>query len=73
LNKKVKIFYVGAIGQLILCRNIVDANKIIQLLFTIALSETDGNLKTGDLIQCDEARTKLTNLMINSELQIKKF
>lgn len=43
LNKRVKTFYLGAIGQLILCRNIVNAKEIIKSIFTTALSETNGN------------------------------
>lgn len=74
LHKRVKRFYLGAIGQLILCRNILNAKEIIQSIFVVALSETDGHLKSGNLTQCDEARVKLTNLMTKfNELQIENF
>lgn len=57
-----------------MCRNIINAKEIIQSIFEIALSETDGNLKTGDLTQCDKALIKLINLMTNDiELQIENF
>lgn len=48
LNKRVKTFYLHALGQLILCRSIVNAKDIINAIFTIALSETDGNLENGN-------------------------
>lgn len=66
LNKRVKTFYLGAIGQLILCRNIINAKEIVKSIFTIALSETDGNLKSGCSTHCDLERIKLTNLMTSN-------
>lgn len=72
LSKRVKIFYLGAIGQLILCRSITSAKEIIQSIFVVALSETDGKLKTGNVTQCDKARIKLINLMTN-ELETENF
>lgn len=63
LNKRVKTFYLGAIGQLILSRNIINAKEILKSIFTIALSETDGNLKSGHSTHCDLERVKLVNLM----------
>jgi len=66
LNKRVKIFYLGAIGQLILSRNIKSARVIVKSIFTIALSETDGNLQSGYTTQCDLERVKLVNLMTTS-------
>ncbi|XP_011685199.1 PREDICTED: uncharacterized protein LOC105448375 [Wasmannia auropunctata] len=38
-----------------------------------SLSETDGNLENGNPTQCDEARTKLVNLMTTDELQLENF
>lgn len=73
LNKRVRTFYLGAIGQLILCRDIKSAEKIIKSMFTIALSETDGNLDNGDLTQCDQEREKLINLMTASNMQLESI
>lgn len=73
LNKKVKTFYLGAIGQLILCRNIISAKEIIKSIFIIALYETDGNLKDGNSTQCDLERIKLTNLMTARNLEIENL
>lgn len=73
LNKRVKSFYLGAIGQLVLCRNITHAKDIVQSIFTIALSETDGNLPNGNPTQCDQARAKLINLMTGSTLDLEKL
>lgn len=71
LNKRVKTFYLGAIGQLILCTDIEDARKIITSIFTIALSETDGNLKNGISTRCDQERVKLMNLMTAGNIRLE--
>lgn len=63
LNKRIKTFYMSAIGQLILCRNITNARDILTSIFTLALSETDGNNVTGLPTKCDQERTKLINLI----------
>lgn len=63
LNKGVNIFYLGAIGQLILCKNIENAKKIIKSNFIIASSETNGNLKNSHPTQCEKEQNKLINLM----------
>jgi len=65
LNKRVKIFYLGAIGQLILCRNIENA-KEIKSIFIIALSETNGNLQDGNPTHCDQEQAKLIKLNTNN-------
>lgn len=59
LNKRIKTFYLGAIGQLILCRSITQVKEIIRSIFTVALSETDGNLQNGYPTHCDLERIKL--------------
>lgn len=71
LNKRVRTFYLGAIGQLILCRNIIKAKEIVKSIFTIALSETDGNSKSGHSTHCDLERIKLTNLMTASNVDLE--
>ena len=58
---------------MILCRNIVNAKDIINVIFTIALSETDDNLKNGNPVQCDEIRIKLINLITSNELKLEDF
>lgn len=66
-----KTFYLGAIGQLILCRNIIKAREIVKSIFIIALSETDRNSETGHSTHCDLERIKLTNLMTASDVDLE--
>jgi len=69
LNKRIRTFYLGTIGQLILCRNIIKAKQ--KSIFTIALSETDGNSKNGHSTHCNLERIKLTNLMTASNVDLE--
>lgn len=66
-----KTFYLGAIGQLILNKNIINAKAIIKSIFIIVLSETDGNLKNGCPTQCEQERVKLINLITTGNIELE--
>lgn len=57
--RRIKIFYLAAIGQLIMCRNIEDAFIIFRAILTVARSETEGILPNGEETCCEREKKRL--------------
>lgn len=71
LTYRIKNFYLRAIGLIISCTNFNDAKKLLELIFIIALNETDGsNIVTGKANKCDVAKTYLKNRIANDEFML---
>lgn len=64
LSKRIKVFYLTTIGQLIKCSDITKAREIIKDLLTVAQSETEGALPSGEMTQCEKAKVRLKELII---------
>lgn len=56
LPRRIKVFYMAAIGQLIMCRNIEDATIIFRAILTVARSETEGGLINGEETYCEKEK-----------------
>lgn len=56
IPRRIKIFYMAAIGQLIMCRNIDNATNIFRTLLLITQSETDGALANGEDSTCEKEK-----------------
>jgi len=52
LSRRIKVFYMAAIGQLNMCRNIDEAAIMFKAVLTIARSETEGKLANGEETRC---------------------
>jgi len=58
---RTKQLYVRAIGLLILCTELTEVKNILEAIFTIAFSETDGLDENGKLPLCAESNIYLKN------------
>lgn len=56
-----KTFYLAAIGQLVKSEGLRESEAIIEALFIISQSESDGNLPDGTISKCSIARECLTS------------
>jgi hypothetical protein len=63
LPRRVKIFYMAAIGQLIMCQNIDDAAILFRAILTVALSETEGTLQNGEETLCEKEKKKIKSIV----------
>lgn len=61
--KKVRVFYLAAIGRLIRCQNLEDAQILLKAIFTASLSESAGELPSGEPTLCDGETAFITNLI----------
>lgn len=63
-SKRIKVFYMACIGQLILSQNIEQAADIIKKLFIITQTETNGkNVKNNRTTSCEKAINALKSLV----------
>lgn len=62
-NKTAYIFWMGVIGQLIMCRSAEKAKKMLESIFVVAKSRTEGKLRTGELTSCAKHDAKLRKWM----------
>lgn len=60
LNRKVKIFYLAVIGQLILCETLEDAEEIFTSLFILSNCESGGS-------KCFEEIEKIKSLIVGKK------
>ncbi|KAF0688892.1 NOF-FB transposable element protein, partial [Aphis craccivora] len=58
---RTKQLYIRAIGLLVLCTNLTEAKTILEAIFTIAFSETDGLDEHGERTLCAESKIYLKN------------
>jgi len=65
---RVKTFYLACIGQLILARNIEEAENILFSILTIAVNETEGNTSDGTPTCCEIHKLKLKRLLTSETL-----
>lgn len=69
-SKKIRVFYKASMGQLILCRNIEKAAKVLKGILIVAYCDTDGHLLDSDQeTECDKQRKFLKNLLNPQELE----
>lgn len=59
LPRRIKIFYMAAIGHLVMCRNLNDAGKTLKSILTVTLSETEGVLANGEETCCEREKNRL--------------
>lgn len=59
-NKRIKTFYLAAIGHLTQCTSEKEDEDLIRAIFIVSSSETDGKLPDGSKSRCQEAKEKLT-------------
>lgn len=59
LPRRIKVFYMAAIGQLIMCRNIDDAAMIFRAILTVVRSETESTLINGKKTYCEKEKKRL--------------
>lgn len=60
---RIKIFYMAAIGQLIMCRDIDEAVIIFKAILTIARSETEDKLANGEETRCEKEKNRLKSVI----------
>lgn len=53
----------AAIGQLIMCRNIDEAAIMLKAILTIARSETEGKLASGEETRCEKEKNRLKSVI----------
>lgn len=63
LPRRIKVFYMAAIGQLIMCRNIDEAAIMLKAILTIARSETEGKLASGEETCCEKEKNRLKSVI----------
>lgn len=68
MQQRIRKFYLASLGQLIIARDIKSAAAILRSIFTISRSETDGELKSGELTSCEAEKNKMKNLFMDREL-----
>lgn len=56
---KIKRFYLAVIGQIVMCRNISDAEILLRSVFILCFSESDGLLSDGSDSLCEKAKKYL--------------
>lgn len=61
--RRIKIFYMAAIGQLIMCRNTDDAAEILKGILITSRSETEGTLINGEETTCEREKRKLRSTL----------
>lgn len=61
--RRIKIFYMAAIGQLIVCRNTDDAVKVLRAILIISRPETEGMLLNGEETTCEREKNKLRSVL----------
>lgn len=61
-------FYKACIGKIVLCRNIQDAQKIIQATLTIARSENCGMTNAGSLSACEREKLYMRQVLTTDDL-----
>lgn len=67
-SRRIKAFFMGAIGQLILSRTVKSAKTILKHLFTVCRSETCGVLPNGEETECEKSISALKALITNEEV-----
>lgn len=58
-----KTFWLAVIGQLIICQSIEQCRKMLESIFIVAKSPTDGRKKNKDSTPCEIHREKLESLI----------
>ncbi|XP_018366817.1 PREDICTED: molybdenum cofactor synthesis protein cinnamon-like [Trachymyrmex cornetzi] len=67
--RPVRTFYLAVIGQLVLCRQIEDARKILKALFVISQCELEGNLEgSRTKSDCETQKQFLEHLITGKEM-----
>ncbi|CAL1671883.1 unnamed protein product [Lasius platythorax] len=71
VSRPVRIFYLAVIGQIILCRHVEDARKILKALLIVSQCELEGNLQ-GTCIKsdCETQKQFLEHLITGKEIII---
>lgn len=63
VNKRVKVFYLASIGQLIISDSLERAEPILTKLLTIALSQTDGHMPNKKPTLAETCRSDMEKLI----------
>lgn len=63
LPRRVKVFYLASMGQLVMCRNVQEAAIILRAILTVARSETEGILQNGQETHCEKEKKRLKSLI----------
>ncbi|KAK0072952.1 hypothetical protein PV325_010483, partial [Microctonus aethiopoides] len=71
--RRIKVFYLACIGQLILCKSISDAEKIIKKILFVSRSETDGLLKNGQQTKTEKCKSALKALITDELDEYEKL
>lgn len=61
-------FYKVAIGKLVLCRKVEDAERIVRAVLTIARSENDGETKDGRMSACNKQKAFMSQFITTNIL-----
>jgi len=70
LSRRIKVFYMAAIGQLIMCRNIDEAAIMFKAVLTIARSETEGKLANGEETRCEKEKNRLKSIITGESFSL---
>lgn len=68
--RRIKIFYLVALGQLIMAKTITEAKNILEALFFTLRSETDGKLPNGLDSEVEKAKDFLKKLIVGIDVSI---
>lgn len=67
-SRPVRTFYLAVIGQIVLCRHIEDARKILKAILIVSQCELEGNLKgTNIKSDCEIQKQFLEDLITKKE------
>lgn len=64
---KIKRFYLGIIGQLVVCQSMEKAKDILKSFFTVCYSDNDGYHDNGEKTLCATAKSKLHPLITSGK------
>lgn len=65
IRLRIKQFYLSALSQLILCRNIETAEELLKGILVISRNETEGETSDNKKTVCEEYKIKLKNIIIS--------
>lgn len=68
VNRRVKAFYMAAVGQLLISQDLKEAEEIIKAIFIISKSETEGTLQNGLETKCCSKKKWLTGMITSENL-----
>ncbi|CAH1116558.1 unnamed protein product [Phaedon cochleariae] len=67
LPRRVRVFYLGSIGQLILSKSLKEAEKILGSILLVSQCETEGYLPSGEPCKSEAAKYFLKEIITSSE------